>query len=379
MTPQSLSPKPLATVNDLCMAMERIAPVALAQSWDNVGLIAGDHAAAVGRVLLCIDLTSPVVEEALAEKVEAIVAYHPPIFKPISSLHADSAGTDAAVFRCIRNGIALYSTHTALDAADGGTNDVLAALCDVPKTEPLEYVDKPGIEECKLVVTVPPESVDVVSEAVFAAGAGHIGDYSHCSYRGAVEGTFLGSETTNPALGQRGRPETVSELRLETIVKSSDLPAVVAALIDAHPYEEPAFDIYPLKARPVRGIGRCGSFRKETTLGALAEKLKGATGAASVQMVGQADRTVTRAVIVAGAAGSLPFGSRLSQSDVVITGEMRHHDALTIARLGATAIVLGHWASERPVLSALGKQLQEAMPGVTAVLSKSDRDPFSAA
>ena len=135
------------TVHDICSVMESIAPTALAQDWDNVGLLAGDPTAGVRRVLLCIDLTPPVVEEAIAEKVQFVMAYHPPIFKPAASLRADSSGTDAAVFRCIERGIALYSTHTALDAADLGTNDAIAKLCGLKKNEPLEYVDPPGPRE----------------------------------------------------------------------------------------------------------------------------------------------------------------------------------------------------------------------------------------
>jgi len=365
------------TIAGFCATMESIAPTALAQSWDNVGLLAGDRQGPVDRVLTCIDLTPAVVEEAVGEKIDVILAYHPPIFKPVSSLCADGTGTEAVVFECIRNGIAIYAVHTALDAADGGTNDVIASLCGIDDTEPLEYVDDPTVEVCKLVVFVPPNAIKKVSNAMFSAGAGNIGDYSRCSYRTSGQGTFFGGEATRPTVGEAGRMEYVDEIRLETVVPLTVLPAVVTAMVRAHPYEEPAFDIYPLKPPPVRGIGRIGRLPRPVHLASLARKLKRATDAAHVQIVGPPDRTVDRAVIVVGAAGSLPFRASLALNDVIITGEIRHHDALTIQRRGCSAIALGHWTSERPALAPLAQRLQAALPGVTVHISQSDENPFN--
>ena len=363
-------------VADVCAAMENLAPTALAQEWDKVGLLAGDLRAAVRRVLLTIDMTEAVVDEAIRKKVEFIISYHPPIFKPITSLRTPGSGMDALVFRCIRGGAAIYSPHTALDAAEGGTNDVLAELCGITRTEPLEYVDAPTEDRCKFVVFVPSGQVEKVASAMFQAGAGHIGDYSQCSFRASGEGTFLGGETTRPAIGQRGKMESVQEVRLESIVRARDIPKVLRAMRRVHPYEEPAFDIYPLKARPVRGIGRCGRLSKTTTLEKLAQRLRLQTKANCVQIVGERDRPVDEVVIVAGAAGSLPFRISLSSRHVIITGEIRHHDALTIQRHGCTAIALGHWASERPVLRALARRLAEVLPGPSISISSADRDPF---
>jgi len=197
------STRETTVVADVCTAMESIAPTALAQEWDNVGLLTGDLKAAARRVMLTIDLTGPVVDEAVRKKIDLIVSYHPPIFKPISSLCTPGAGMESQVFRCIRKGVAIYSPHTALDAADGGTNDALAQLCGIYQTEPLEYVDAPKPDECKFVVFVPPQHLEKVTEAIFEAGAGQIGDYSRCSFRTPGVGTFLGGRTTNPAVGQR--------------------------------------------------------------------------------------------------------------------------------------------------------------------------------
>lgn len=364
------------TVRDFCTVMEGIAPTDLAQPWDRVGLVAGDLNEGVRRVLLCIDLTPEVVDEAISKKNDLVLAYHPPIFKPIASLRVPSRDTDESVFRCIRGRIAIYSPHTALDAVDGGTNDVLASLCDIKETQPFEHVDEPGLAECKLVVFVSADDLEKVSKAMFDAGAGHIGNYSHCSYRTEGEGTFLGGDDTNPTLGRRGRFETVDEFRLETIVPGKLLPAVVSAMIRAHSYDEPAFDIYPLKRKPIRGIGRFGPLPRPTTLRSLARKLKRATGAPGVQIVGPPDRKIDRAVMLVGAAGSMPLRVGLTSTDVVITGEIRHHDALTIRRYDATAIALGHWSSERPALAVLARRLVEGLPSLTTMLSVADVEPF---
>ena len=363
-------------LSDVCTAFERLAPVSLAEDWDNVGLLAGDAGAAVRRVLLCIDLTAPVVDEAIANRADLVMAYHPPLFRPITRLHSHGTGTDAHVFRCIAAGIAVYSVHTALDAAEGGANDVLAGLCGVDETRPIEYANA-GPARCKVVVFVPAESADRVAQAMFDAGAGHIGDYEMCSYRLAGEGTFRGSKSTCPTIGQAGRFERVAELRIESITPKNAVPAVIEAIRRAHPYEEPAFDVYPLSPDPVRGAGRYGDLAKPTTVGALGRKLAKATGANCVQIVGERDRSVTRAIVCVGAAGRLPFKLPLTDRDVIVTGEIRHHDALTIDRHGCSAIALGHWASERPALTSFAERVAAMLPTLTVQLSDADRDPFA--
>ena len=365
------------TVTHVCAALERLAPIRLAQDWDNVGLLAGDRHAPVRRVMLCIDLMPKVVAEALRRRVQLVVAYHPPIFKPIGRLITPSHDPSDAVYRCIVAGVAIYSTHTALDAAEGGTNDVIAGFCGLRETQPLEYVGGAEEGECKLVTFAPPEHADEIAQAIFDAGAGRIGDYEKCSFRIPGTGTFHGGESTRPVIGQAGRYETVNEIRLEAVTRRRALPAVVAALRRAHPYEEPAFDLYPLQAEPARGIGRYGDLPRPTKLGTLARHLKKATGAAGVQRVGDPETTVRRAIICVGAAGSLPFKAGVGKGDVVVTGEIRHHDALAILRHEAAAIALGHWTSERPVLSSFREHLMQLVNGIEVVISETDADPFA--
>ncbi|HOW70551.1 MAG TPA: Nif3-like dinuclear metal center hexameric protein [Phycisphaerae bacterium] len=364
------------TVGHVADAMDHIAPPHLAQSWDNVGLLAGDPAAPCRSILLCIDLTPPVLQEAAAAKCGLVLAYHPPLFRPVSRLRADSAGADAVVHRAIAAGIAIYSPHTALDAAPGGTNDVMADLCGLSDVEPFEYTTPAGTQS-KVVTFVPARDVDHVAAAMSAAGAGRIGDYVMCSYRIPGEGTFYGTETTSPRVGRRGRLEKVPEVRIEMVAPNHRLPEVVDALLRSHPYEEPAYDIYPLAPAPSFGIGRVGQLPSRTTPATLARKLKKATGSRIGTIVGPSNAVVARAAVCVGSAGMLPFEkTRSADCDIIVTGEIRHHDALMILRMGKSAIALGHWESERPVLASLAERLTRMMPGLPVRTSRDCRPPF---
>jgi dinuclear metal center YbgI/SA1388 family protein len=364
------------TIGDVARILDTLAPPELAQEWDNVGLLVGDRSSLCRRVLLCIDLTPPVLDEAIKAKADLLISYHPPIFKPVNRLLADSGGTDAFVHQAIARGIAIYSPHTALDAAPGGTNDVLAVLCGLKDIEPFEYVQPPA-REFKIVTFVPAKALDNVAQAMFQAGAGRIGDYEQCSYRLEGQGTFFGTETTDPKVGRKGRLEKVAETRLEMVVDRRLLPEVIDVLLRSHPYEEPACDVYPLAAAPTFGIGRVGDIPGGTTLGKLADKLRRATQSKVVMLAGSKQTKIRRVAVCVGAAGRLPLErARSADCDAIVTGEMHHHDALTLLRLGKSAIALGHWESERPVLGPLADRLSRIFLTLRFFVSETDTGPF---
>lgn len=363
-------------VSQIVDVLERIAPPELAQEWDNVGLVAGDPHARCQGVLLCIDLTQTVLSEAISAGVGLIAAYHPPIFKPILRLRADAKGPEAAVFAAVRKGLAVYCMHTALDAADGGTNDVLAALCGLKDPRPFGPATT-GPLQYKVVVFVPAAYAERVADAAFAAGAGRIGQYQCCSFRVAGQGTFRGGEQTRPAVGRPGRLERVDELRLEFVSATSCSSDVIEAVRRAHPYEEPAIDLYKLEPTRAVGIGRLGSLGSPVSLGGLAKKLKMATGIQRVCIVGRPARKLRRAAVCAGSTGQMPLDSAAVQAcDVIVTGELRHHDALALERAGLAVIALGHWASERPALAAVARRLTTELTGLKVRISAADRCPL---
>lgn len=369
----------MATIKDVEKALGEIAPLQGAESWDNVGLLVGDRADVCRGVLVCIDLSPTVLQEAEQTGTNFLLCYHPPIFKPIARLRADRPGTESLVWRAIRQGCAVYSPHTALDAAEGGTNDVIAQLCGLVDVKPLSYGET-GEAQCKVVVFVPQAKVDEVAEGMFAAGAGWIGQYHHCSFRMAGQGTFWGTDATNPTVGQAGRLEKVDEVRLEVICPRSIVPEVIAAIRASHPYEEPAFDVQALLATPaVSGMGRIGRLEQPTTAGQLAERLARAVKTNIAMLAGDASAMVQRVGVVVGSAGKWALEQRrFTPADVLVTGELKHHDAIAHVSAGKVVIALGHWASERPALQSLAERVSLKLPGVKVQVSGADRDVWAA-
>jgi dinuclear metal center YbgI/SA1388 family protein len=351
-------------------ALEQIAPPASAEPWDNVGLLAGDPNQDISKIILTIDYSPPVAEEARANGCDLVVAYHPPIFQPLKRLAAGSA-----VFDAIRRGVAIYSPHTDLDVAEGGTNDMLADVLGLSDRKPLKLGEAKGTQH-KLVVFVPIEAVEKVSRALFDAGAGRIGNYSSCSFRSAGTGTFFGEAGTEPMVGQTGRLEKVDEIRLETVVPIGEVDSVIRALKASHPYEEPAFDLNVLAAPAgEKGQGRIGSI-PPTERGELFDRIKRELGIGHLLVAGPVDGTITRAAVCAGSCGNMLDDAIKAKAELYLTGEIRHHDAVKAAAAGLTVVCTLHSNSERAVLKRLAKRLGETpgMPGI--LVSSADRDPI---
>jgi dinuclear metal center YbgI/SA1388 family protein len=354
---------------EVVAALEAIAPTRDAASWDNVGLLVGDPRAAVTRALLAIDLTRAVADEARAKRSELVIAYHPPIFDGLKRVVAGSV-----VFDAIRDGVAIYSPHTALDVAPGGTNDVLADAIGMTDRAPLRASTQDA--EHKIVFFAPVADVEKVSRAMFDAGAGRIGAYSSCSFRAAGTGTFFGGEGANPTVGERGRLETVDELRVEMVVPIGRVDAVVRALRETHSYEEPAFDLVRLAPAPRGiGLGRVGAVDAKSRV-EIVERVKRGLGAERVLVAGPLDAPAARAAVCAGSCGDLAKDAQRAGADVYVTGEMRHHDALRAAESGMTVVCALHSVSERATLPRLAERLRAALPTVTFDVSAADADPF---
>jgi dinuclear metal center YbgI/SA1388 family protein len=357
----------------LVAALNDIAPTRNAESWDNVGLLVGDPNQSVSKVMLTIDYTAEVADEAKAAGCDAVVAYHPPIFDAVKRMTAGSV-----VFDAIRRGVAIYSPHTALDVVDGGTNDMLADVLGLPPERAPLHLTQSKASQLKLVTFVPEKDAERVSQALFDAGAGRIGAYTHCSFVTRGSGTFFGEEgKTNPAVGQSGKLERADELRVETVVPMSKVDAVIRALRTAHPYEEPAFDLNQLAAPPEGlGQGRVAVFPNPVQRKELFERIKRGLGIQHLLVAGPTEGLVRRAAVCAGACGDLLADAIEQEADLYLTGEMRHHDALKAARAGVTVVCVLHSNSERAALTRLKARLEEKLPGMLYLLSESDRDPF---
>jgi dinuclear metal center YbgI/SA1388 family protein len=276
----------------------------------------------------------------------------------------------------IRAGVAVYSPHTAFDNAPGGINDLIARRLGLLEVAPLRR--GPGAGQCKIVVFVPEKDLDKVADAMFTAGAGHIGEYSQCSFRLAGTGTFFGSDTANPTIGQKGRREEVGEWRLEAICPDRRADEVIAAMRRAHSYEEPAYDVYPLRpTADTAGAGRLGVLDAATSLKQLAEKTKSALSAGLVQAVGDPKRRVQRVAVACGAAGEFLGDAAAAGADVFLTGELRFHDYLAAQARNLGVILPGHYASERCGIEDLAERLQREFPALQVWASRRERDPVS--
>ena len=356
---------------DAVAALEDLVPLRFAEGWDNVGLLLGDPAQDVARAMFCVDLTPAVLAEAESSRCELVVAYHPPIFEALKRVTAGSIAHDA-----LKRGIACWSPHTALDVAAGGTSDVLAEALGLRDPEPLR-VAPPAPVECKLVTFVPEDHLQAVSDAIFEAGAGRIGQYQSCSFRMPGTGTFFGGEKTNPAVGEKGRLEQVPEIRLETVLPLKLVPQVVAALRRTHPYEEPAFDLVGLQAHPEpRGMGRIGDLAQPDDRAEILSRVKSALSVATLLVAGPTKGVVTRAACGPGSCGDLWKDAASRGAELFLTGEMRHHEALAASARGMTIACALHSNSERAALPRLAASLHAKLPALATLVSAADRDPF---
>ncbi len=362
---------------DIGAVVEKIAPLGLAQSWDNVGLLIGDPDRPIKNILLTIDITQAVVAEAKALKTDLILAYHPVIWNGLKQIRTDDGSR--TVYELIRAGIAVFCIHTALDAVGGGVNDGLAEIVGIEDPKPIgDYVEYSPQEAYKLVVFVPVNALAAVSNAVFEAGAGWIGNYRDCGFHTNGTGTFLPLEGANPAIGKQGKLEQVREYRFETIVPAARLQAVVEAMKKSHPYEMPAFDVIKLFDYASRfGLGRIGTLAQPMRLDRIIEQVKRRTGAKAVGLVGDQKRLVRKAAVCAGTCGEILNLVIAGGADLYLTGELKHHQALAAQEAGLTCICLSHTVSERFILKKVAGQVKKLAKDLNVRVSKKDADPFT--
>lgn len=364
-------------ISDLLRVLDELAPFSLAESWDNCGLLIGDESARTDRILVALELTEPVVEEAVTGGFQTIITHHPVFFAPVRRL-VESDTKQKLVRSTVRAGLNVVACHTNLDSARGGLADVVAEALSLRNAIPLSMAHANWY---KFVGFVPPDSVAAVADAVFAAGAGTIGDYDECAYATEGAGWFTPGVRANPTVGRKGQAERAVETRWETVVPRSLLEAVLRAFAAAHPYEEPAFDVYPLEDRMARvGLGRVGDLTSPCSVEDLALRAANAFGLQTPVIGGYVKSEVTRVAVVPGSGCSL-LAEAARMADVLITGDVGYHDAETARDIGLAVIVLPHgefeWGAMRRWAGVLGQHLPQRE--VSLVLSEAWRPPWTVA
>ncbi|WP_316347767.1 Nif3-like dinuclear metal center hexameric protein [Desulfuromonas acetoxidans] len=343
-------------LHDLVGWLNRNYPQSLAEEWDNVGLQVGDLNQEITKVMVALEPTEQTIKQAIDHHCQLLISHHPLLFKPLKKISKNDE-TGRILFAAIQNNLAIVSAHTNLDHAADGLNDWLAECLDLGATTPL-LPPRSG-DQVKLVVFVPEDDTDRVATALFKAGAGHIGGYDHCSFRNRGTGTFRPGTDTQPFIGQAGQDERVDEVRLETIVPRHRLAATLQRMEKAHPYEEVAYDLIPLENRRQDiGLGRIGRLAEPLSLEELAHRCKDKLDCAALRIVAaEQPRPVNKVAVCGGSGASLIHEAARQGADVLITGDIKYHEAMAARSLGLALIDAGHFATEHLMAPALASRL----------------------
>ncbi|MFD2209192.1 Nif3-like dinuclear metal center hexameric protein [Virgibacillus halophilus] len=356
-------------------AMEAWAPKHLAYDWDNVGLQIGSNNRSVKKVMITLDVLEAVADEAIANEVDLIIAHHPLLFKPVSSLDTDQP-KGRTIQKLLSNQISVYAAHTNLDIAKGGVNDMLSAALNLQNTEILSST---GFDRLyKIVVYVPQSHQKQVREAWAETKAGHIGAYSHCTFSTKGEGTFKPLEGTNPYVGTQNELAFVNEVRMETIVPEKYLSKTIKKMKKAHPYEEVAYDIYPLENKgDDNGIGRIGQLNELMSLRQFCEHVKTALKVPTVRVTGDLEKKIKTIAVLGGSGEKYFMQAKQKGADAFVTGDMTFHAAQDAQQAGLAVIDPGHHV-EKIMKTATQEYLQNKFANneVEIITSKVDTEPF---
>lgn len=357
----------------LLKQMEQLAPTYLAYEWDNVGLQIGNKNDDTKNVLITLDVTEEVVDEAIENNVNLIIAHHPLLFQSLKKIDTTSF-KGKIIEKIIKHNITVYAAHTNLDIATGGVNDMICQQLEITQTKPLLPTYRENLY--KLIVFVPQSHEVQLIEALGNAGAGSIGNYSHCAFISEGTGTFRPNEEASPYLGEIGSQHKEKEARVEVIVTEQKLAAVKQAFIQTHPYEEPAFDIILLENQvEALGLGRIGTIHHKPTVTDLCNDIKEQFQLSHVRIIGERDKSVHKVAVVGGSGEKFIDIARKANADVYITGDMTFHAAQDAQAAGMTIIDAGH-IIEKIMVKYTANYLQAYFPNGIIKQSNINTNPF---
>lgn len=347
------------------------APLVLQESYDNSGLLIGDASKDISKVLISLEVTNEVIDEAIKGKCELIISHHPLIFKPLKRLTNQSL-TESLVVKAIKNDISIYAIHTNLDNISHGVNDILANKLGINNAQILS----PSASKLKkLICFCPTKHTEQVREAMFIAGAGHIGNYDSCSFNLEGKGSFRALENANPFIGEKGNIHFEAETRIETIVPDYKINDVVKAMINAHPYEEVAYDIYPLENQSLlTGAGMIGELDEEMEIKDFLHFVKETLNAKYIRHNELIKRKVRRIAVCGGSGSFLINRAYNHKADVFITSDIKYHDFFD--HQGEMTIVdAGHFETEKFTKELIHTYLKEKFPNFAVQISETGTNP----
>lgn len=363
---------------EIIAAFESFSPKSYAMDGDPIGLQIGSLNKPVSKVMVALDVLEEVVDEAIAAGVELIIAHHPLVYRPMKRIITDSA-SGAIIEKLIKHDIAVYAAHTNLDVAKNGVNDLLADAIGLQDTKVLVPTYESTLK--KLVVYVPERDEVRVREALGKAGAGAIGEYSHCTFTSEGTGRFMPGDNANPVIGTQGQLESVREVRIETVFPVEQEKRIVTAMIKAHPYEEVAYDLYRLENQGEElGLGRIGKLSEDMSLEQFAEHLKAVLDVKTVRVVGDLKSTVKKVAVLGGDGNKYISSAKFKGADVYVTGDLYYHTAHDAMMLGLNIIDPGHNVEKvmkKGVARIMAKICAERKYAVEFIESKLNTDPFT--
>ena len=338
-------------IKNLYEHLNDIAPFFLQENYDNSGVQFADLDESITNILISLDVTKDILDEAVENNSNTILCHHPLIFSPIKQIVKQK---NPLLYQAVTRKINLIAMHTNYDLAEGGLNDYVAKMLGIKKIAPLQ---ESGEKLFKFAVYVPEKYMEKLNEAIFEAGAGQIGKYKNTSFRFAGEGTFTPQEGTHPFIGKIGERETVSEIKIETIVSERNLQSVIQAMKSIHPYEEPAYDIYELRNKPSFGIGLHGMIGHKVNLKEYSVLIKNKLNAKCIRLIQSNNRPVKKIALCTGGGSSLLEQAGRLGIDVFITGDISYHHALRAKEMNLNILEVEHFDTEKFFVHAIYKQL----------------------
>ncbi len=352
--------------------LESFAPLGLQESYDNSGLLVGTPDQEISKALITLDVTPAVMDEALQTGADLIIAHHPLIFHGLKHLRGETL-VEELVMKAVKYDVALYAAHTNLDNVANGVNARLAQKLGLINTRVLS----PAGKLKKLVVFVPESHISLVRDRMLDAGAGHIGRYSHCSFGVSGEGSFKALEGTHPFVGKRGELHFEKEVRIETIVPDRILQNVLQAMHEVHPYEEVAYDVYPLENTGTDvGAGMVGELENPMDsmdfLNFLKEELK----AQHIRYGVPVDKKISKVAICGGSGSFLMEKAFDARADVFVTADLKYHDFF-LYQHQMMLVDAGHYETEQFTKELLFEILTKKFPNFALQISKQNTNPVS--
>lgn len=361
------------TVHSVCKLIEEIAPLALQENYDNAGLLVGSPQMEVNSILLCIDITEEVIDEAIQKKCNLIISHHPLIFGGIKNITGQNE-VQRCIIKAIKNDIAIYAAHTNIDNVLQGVNGKIAEKIGLQNISILQPKQN---QLCKLVTFVPGEHAAIVRSALFNAGAGHIGNYDSCSYNIEGYGTFRANEDANPYVGKVGEIHSEAEVRIEVILPVYLQHQVVKKLIEAHPYEEPAYDILPLRnAWTQVGAGVVGELTIPQDEKDFLFSLKNIFNIPVIKHTRFLAKKIKRVAVCGGSGSSFLKDAISSQADIFISGDFKYHEFFNAENKILIADI-GHYESEQFTKEVFYEIITKKMPTFAIQISSISTNPIN--